>query len=319
MKICVPHTCKGAGLILRYYAFALPIRPSAYMSALAIFSLPSASPLRHTHHQQQHRHLFTRQISHRHHTRLLRPRFRSSLNTTRSHSHSNPPTLLQSHRLTPSKRVRTAKKRQRTKLIANVSSRRQGAPPPPRQPRPVFVQQQQRRVPFVARTVQTAQVPRNRQFTPRAPLSPMPFGAVQQSRRVLRPANTPLALRPPPPPPRTTTIPPTTKIMTTPPIPPPIHSVGGSLRRPIVVEQLNLNVRRKPQLTRGQFRRRPHHPHPDRVSTSASTESTTTVIITKSPGIEIENEKELQKVNHLKQVDDIEAAILAAVIGEKRL
>uniref|UniRef100_A0A8R1EDI4 Uncharacterized protein n=1 Tax=Caenorhabditis japonica TaxID=281687 RepID=A0A8R1EDI4_CAEJA len=141
---------------LRAPAFALPIRPSAYMSALAIFSLPSASPLRHTHHQ--HRHLFTRQISHRHHTRLLRPRFRSSLNNSvLTHSHSNPPTLLQSHRLTPSKRVRTAKKRQRTKLIANVSSRRQGAPPPPRQPRPVFVQQQQRRVPFVARTVQTAQ------------------------------------------------------------------------------------------------------------------------------------------------------------------
>ncbi|EFP02830.1 CRE-PQN-72 protein [Caenorhabditis remanei] len=185
----------------------------------------------------------------------------------------------------------------------------------------------------------------------------MPFGSVQRtpSSSIRRPSNR-LSVRPPLPPPTThQTLTTTTPIPSTsssspstfPPIPTTtqpvslpssthvatIHSVGGSLRRPIRVQQLQLNLRRKPQMTRGQFRRpqsnskfpltrhQPTHrvTKPDRVTrpivsttnepitTTTEEEISLTVAGTTPEGIQ-------RQSSNLKQVDDIEAAILQAVI-----
>ncbi|CAO4360641.1 unnamed protein product [Caenorhabditis nigoni] len=191
-------------------------------------------------------------------------------------------------------------------------------------------------------------VPRS-PFAIRAPLSPMPFGSVQRTpalslRRPVSPNR--LSLRPPLPPPSpspstqilttttpSTTIPPTSPVPTTTVSLPSsthvatVHSVGGSLRRPIRVQQLQLNLRRKPQMTRGQFRRPKNFPltrhqpthrvtKPDRVTrpivSTTTLEPTTedvsfTVAGTTPEGIQTQP-------NELKKVDDIEAAILQAVI-----
>ncbi|CAL2029510.1 unnamed protein product [Caenorhabditis brenneri] len=228
------------------------------------------------------------------------------------------------------------------------------------QPQTVRVQRVQntQRVPFQNQVFMRPGSTRS-SFPIRAPLSPMPFGSVQRTPSSLRrpiPPNR-LSIRPPPTAPQTLTT--TTPIpSTTPPISsstsPPIttttepvvslpstthvatvHSVGGSLRRPIRVQQLQLNLRRKPQMTRGQFRR--PHPNsrfpltrhqpthrvtkPDRVTRPIAT---TTTVTTTEPTTTTEEvaltvagttpEAVRRQPNDLKKVDDIEAAILQAVI-----
>ncbi|CCD73375.1 Prion-like-(Q/N-rich)-domain-bearing protein [Caenorhabditis elegans] len=157
-------------------------------------------------------------------------------------------------------------------------------------------------------------------FSIRAPLSPIPFGAVQRSRRPISQPSSPTPIT------TTTQLPATSSPTTTSSLPvstSQIHSVGGSLRRPIRVQQLQLNLRRKPQMTRGQFRRpvskhQPTHRVPSKihritqpiVSTTSEPITTTedvtlTVAGTTTEGLQADN---------LKKVDDIEAAILQAVI-----
>ncbi|PIC55848.1 hypothetical protein B9Z55_000953 [Caenorhabditis nigoni] len=313
---------------------------------ISYFRLPSASPLR-------QRNLFTRQISHRH-----RPRQRSKASRTTTH-----PAHLTTRRVIPTlshKRTRSRTKPNVTSRVTSPSNQRTTTIKSNISRRQPFIQRQQqfRFQPQRVQRVQTFQrggqnqnaqfvmrpgVPRS-PFAIRAPLSPMPFGSVQRTPSSLRRPVSPnrLSLRPPPPSASTqilttttpsTTIPPTSPVPTT-TVPLPssthvatVHSVGGSLRRPIRVQQLQLNLRRKPQMTRGQFRRPKNFPltrhqpthrvtKPDRVTrpivSTTTLEPTTedvsfTVAGTTPEGIQTQP-------NELKKVDDIEAAILQAVI-----
>ncbi|CAI2304886.1 unnamed protein product [Caenorhabditis sp. 36 PRJEB53466] len=309
----------------------------------------------------RHRNLFARQISHRHRTRQ---RSSSTVRTT-THQPSVAPLTRRvpphiRKRIRPSSRTKpTMRANQRTTTIKSNISRRQQPPAPFQQQRqqpfrfqqqPIQRQQQPRLQPAFVRggMPRAVAVPPNRPFALRAPLSPIPFGSVQQRRlqtaRRLPQNNMRLSLRPPAPP-STPPILTTTTPLPSPPPPPPstipttpspprlpssnstsIKSAGGLLRRPIIVQQLNLNLRRKPQMTRGQFRRpSSNHPFPpirhqlthrvkpDRVTRPipTTTQSTTEVTTTLET---IASEAVLRKVNHQKRVDDIEAAILQAVI-----
>ncbi|UMM11083.1 hypothetical protein L5515_000542 [Caenorhabditis briggsae] len=330
------------------------------------FVLPSASPLRQRNlftRQISHRHRPRQRSSLKSSRTTTHPAHLTTRRVipTLSHKRTRSRTGLSSFfRTKPNVTTRVTSSNQRTTTIKSNISRRQP-----------FIQRQQqfRFQPQRVQRVQTFQrggsnqnaqfvmrpgVPRS-PFAIRAPLSPMPFGSVQRTPSSLRRPVSPnrSSLRPPLPPqspspstqilttttPIPSTTPPTSPVpTTTQPVSLPstthvatVHSVGGSLRRPIRVQQLQLNLRRKPQMTRGQFRRpnsknfpltrhQPTHrvTKPDRVTrpivstttlepTTTSEDVSFTVAGTTPEGIQTQQ-------SELKKVDDIEAAILQAVI-----
>uniref|UniRef100_A0A1I7TKK7 Mucin-5AC n=1 Tax=Caenorhabditis tropicalis TaxID=1561998 RepID=A0A1I7TKK7_9PELO len=257
---------------------------------------------------------------------------------------------------------------QRTTKVKSNISRRQPQQFHQRQ-QPFMIQQRQQQFRFQQTSQPFQRVQRLQQFqrTPvqnqrlfmrqgstraplsiRAPLSPMPFGSVQRtpSSSLRRPSNR-SSLRPSTPQTPLTT---TTQLpITSPSIPTTttqpvslsstthiatIHSVGGSLRRPIRVQQLQLNLRRKPQMTRGQFRRpqsnskfpltrhQPTHrvTKPDRITRPISSTTTTESTIktsTESTSLTVSGttpEGIQREPNDLNKVDDIEAAVLQALL-----